>query len=105
MTISLHHVANHLDIPAVVWLSNYLLNWKSTLLVVSHDREFLDSIATDILHMHDEKLDSYRGNFSQFEGVRNERVRNSQKEYEAQMQYRQHVRMAVFLLLFLSLFN
>ncbi|KAL7748216.1 hypothetical protein RI367_006402 [Sorochytrium milnesiophthora] len=82
---------NHLDIPAVVWLSNYLVKWPSTLLVVSHDREFLDTVATDILHMHNERLDAYRGNFTMFDATREERKKQAVREYDAQMMYRQQL--------------
>lgn len=43
---------NMLDMKAIIWLENYLQNWQSTLLVVSHDRHFLDTVPTDILHLH-----------------------------------------------------
>ncbi|KAJ9065367.1 ATP-binding cassette, regulator of translational elongation [Entomophthora muscae] len=82
---------NMLDIPAVIWLENYLKTWTSTLLVVSHDREFLDEVATDILHQHSEKLDAYKGNFTLFYGTREERRKNQLKEYETQQQYRKHL--------------
>ncbi|RKP05895.1 P-loop containing nucleoside triphosphate hydrolase protein [Thamnocephalis sphaerospora] len=82
---------NMLDIPAVAWLENYLQSWPSTLLVVSHDREFLDEVATDIMHQHSERLDYYRGNFSQFYKTRAERRKNQVREYEAQVQYRKHL--------------
>jgi len=49
-----------LDLKAIIWLENYLQTWKSTILVVSHDRTFLNTVATDILHLHSQKLDSYR---------------------------------------------
>ena len=45
----------------MIWLEEYLLRWKKTLIVVSHDRSFLDTICTDIIHLHDEKLSVYRG--------------------------------------------
>lgn len=80
---------NMLDIPAVTWLEEYLQSWSSTLIVVSHDRYFLDSVATDILHVHDEILDAYRGNYSQFVVTREERLRNAQREYDSQLAYRQ----------------
>jgi ATP-binding cassette subfamily F protein 3 len=51
-----------LDLKAIIWLENYLQTWKSTILVVSHDRTFLNTVATDILHLHAQKLDSYRYN-------------------------------------------
>ncbi|KAJ2786602.1 ATP-binding cassette, regulator of translational elongation [Coemansia interrupta] len=82
---------NMLDIPAVVWLERYLRTWKSTLLVVSHDREFLDEVATDIIHQHSEQLDQYRGNFKSFWSTREERRKNQMREYESQMQYRAHL--------------
>jgi ATP-binding cassette subfamily F protein 3 len=51
-----------LDLKAIIWLENYLQTWKSTLLVVSHDRTFLNTVATDILYLHAQKLESYRYN-------------------------------------------
>ena len=42
---------NHLDLNAVIWLDNYLQNWKKTLLIVSHDQSFLDNVCTDIIHL------------------------------------------------------
>ena len=55
---------NHLDLRAVIWLEEYLMRWKKTLLVVSHDRDFLSSVTTDIIHLHDHKLSQYRGSSS-----------------------------------------
>ncbi|KAI1319699.1 hypothetical protein EDD11_003393 [Mortierella claussenii] len=82
---------NMLDIPAVIWLENYLQTWPNTLLVVSHDREFLDEVATDILHQHSEKLDYYKGNFTQFDTTKAERHKSQLREYENQIQYRAHL--------------
>ncbi len=84
-------VTNYLDFPAVVWLENYFLNYKSTILVVSHDRSFLDTVATDILHLHHQKLDHYRGNFSAFLGTRQEKRKNEQREYESNLMARKHL--------------
>jgi ATP-binding cassette subfamily F protein 3 len=84
-------VTNYLDFPAVVWLEKYFQNWKGTLLVVSHDKSFLDSFTTDILHLHNYTIDPYRGSFSVFVGTRGERRRNLIREYESQLQYRQHL--------------
>ncbi|CAO2170517.1 unnamed protein product [Urochloa humidicola] len=59
---------NHLDLRAVMWLEEYLCTqWKKTLIVVSHDRDFLNTVCTDIINLHDKKLDFYRGNFDDFE--------------------------------------
>ncbi|KAG0174243.1 hypothetical protein DFQ28_002840 [Apophysomyces sp. BC1034] len=82
---------NMLDIPAIVWLENYLKTWPNTLLVVSHDREFLDEVATDILFMHSEKLDYYKGNFTNFHATKEERRIAQFREYEAQVAYRKHL--------------
>ncbi|CAG9821893.1 unnamed protein product [Phaedon cochleariae] len=82
---------NMLDIKAIIWLENYLQNWPTTLLVVSHDRNFLDAVPTDILHLHSQRIEAYRGNYEQFERTKTEKLKNQQREYEAQMQQRQHV--------------
>ncbi|KAL1501844.1 hypothetical protein ABEB36_007094 [Hypothenemus hampei] len=82
---------NMLDIKAIIWLENYLQNWPTTLLVVSHDRNFLDSVPTDILHLHSQRIEAYRGNYEQFEKTKTEKLKNQQREYEAQLQQRQHV--------------
>ena len=55
-----------LDMQAVVWLETYLQGWPSTLLVVSHDRSFLDQVATDILHLHEKTIHRFRGNYTQY---------------------------------------
>ncbi|XP_054286429.1 ATP-binding cassette sub-family F member 3-like [Macrosteles quadrilineatus] len=82
---------NMLDIKAIIWLENYLQNWPTTLLVVSHDRHFLDTVPTDILHLHSQRIDPYRGNYDVFEKTKTEKHRNQQREFEAQQQHRAHV--------------
>ncbi|PVV00305.1 hypothetical protein BB560_005319 [Smittium megazygosporum] len=82
---------NMLDIPAVVWLERYMSKWPNTLLVVSHDREFLDYVATDIIHQHSERLDTYKGNFTSYWSTIDEKRKNQRREYEAQMKLRQHL--------------
>lgn len=82
---------NMLDVKAILWLENYLQNWPTTLLVVSHDRMFLDSVATDIIFLHSRALDCYKGNYTIFEKTKDEKLRNQQREYEAQKQYRDHL--------------
>ena len=83
--------SNMLDLNAIAWLEDYLQTWQGTILVVSHDRAFLDHVATDIIHQHSQRLDYYKGNFSQFYATKIERARNQKKEYETQMVYRQHL--------------
>lgn len=82
---------NMLDIKAIIWLENYLQNWPTTLLVVSHDRNFLDTVPTDILHLHSQRIDVYRGNYDQFDKTRTEKMKSQRREYEAQLAHRQHV--------------
>ncbi|OJT04948.1 hypothetical protein TRAPUB_4290 [Trametes pubescens] len=83
--------SNHIDLNALAWLEDYLQTWPGTLLVVSHDRAFLDAVATDIIHMHSGRLDYYKGNFTQFYSTKSERDRNLRKEYDTQMEYRRHL--------------
>ncbi|BGP28205.1 hypothetical protein JCM10295v2_007192 [Rhodotorula toruloides] len=83
--------SNNLDLNALAWLEDYLQTWPSTLLVVSHDRSFLNAVATDIIHQHNERLDYYKGNFAQFYATKSERAKQQRREYESQLQYRQHL--------------
>ncbi|EIN13185.1 hypothetical protein PUNSTDRAFT_48256 [Punctularia strigosozonata HHB-11173 SS5] len=83
--------SNHIDLNALAWLEDYLQTWPGTLLVVSHDRAFLDAVATDIIHQHSGRLDYYKGNFTQFYSTKSERDRNLRKEYDTQMEYRKHL--------------
>uniref|UniRef100_A0A0C9RKD2 ABCF3_1 protein n=1 Tax=Fopius arisanus TaxID=64838 RepID=A0A0C9RKD2_9HYME len=82
---------NMLDIKAILWLEKYLQCWPTTLLVVSHDRNFLDTVPTDILYLKGQKIEAYRGNYEQFEKTKGEREKNAQREYEAQQAKRAHV--------------
>ena len=73
---------NHLDLRAVMWLEQYLERWKKTLIVVSHDREFLNTVSTDIIHLHDLKLSTYKGNFVAFEEMYEQKRRENNKKFE-----------------------
>ncbi|XP_028925836.1 ATP-binding cassette sub-family F member 3 isoform X3 [Ornithorhynchus anatinus] len=86
---------NMLDVRAILWLENYLQTWPSTILMVSHDRNFLNAVATDIIHLHSQRLDGYRGDFETFIKSKQERLRSQQREYEAQQQYRQHIQVFI----------
>lgn len=57
---------NMLDMRAVYWLENHLAEWNSTILIVSHDRQFLNACSTDIIHLHSERLDQYKGNYDTY---------------------------------------
>uniref|UniRef100_A0A7S1CLU2 ABC transporter domain-containing protein n=1 Tax=Bicosoecida sp. CB-2014 TaxID=1486930 RepID=A0A7S1CLU2_9STRA len=82
---------NHLDYPAVVWLTDYLNRWEKTVIVVSHDREFLNDVTTDVIHVDNKKLVYYRGNFDAFEESRAERRRHQLKAIESQEARRKHM--------------
>lgn len=59
-TCTTHTSRNHLDLFAVLWLEDYLVKWPKTLLVVSHAREFLNAVCTDILHLHSHQVTTYK---------------------------------------------
>jgi ATP-binding cassette, subfamily F, member 3 len=84
--------SNMLDVPSITFLSNYLQSYPSTILVVSHDRAFLNEVATDIIHQHSERLDYYKGaNFNSFYATKEERRKTAKREYENQMAQRAHL--------------
>ncbi|KAL5552443.1 hypothetical protein UlMin_002619 [Ulmus minor] len=82
---------NHLDLHAVLWLESYLVKWPKTLIVVSHAREFLNTVVTDILHLHGQKLSIYKGDYDTFERTREEQLKNQQKAFEANERSRSHM--------------
>ncbi|MHB8911184.1 MAG: ABC-F family ATP-binding cassette domain-containing protein [Lysobacter sp.] len=69
---------NHLDLDAVLWLEQWLLKYPGTLMLISHDREFLDEVTTHTLHLHDGKAKLYSGNYTAFERQRAEHLRLQQ---------------------------
>ncbi|KAF6992017.1 hypothetical protein CFC21_009057 [Triticum aestivum] len=74
---------NHLDLRAVLWLEQYLCSqWKKTLIVVSHDRDFLNTVCNDIIHLHDKSLHVYRGNFDDFESGYEQKRKEMNKKFE-----------------------
>ena len=75
---------NHLDFKTLMWLEGYLQSYKGAVLIVSHDRYFLDKICTRICEIEDGRLISYKGNYSAFLTLRKARLERLMKEYEAQ---------------------
>uniref|UniRef100_A0A1B6FNM2 ATP-binding cassette sub-family F member 1 n=2 Tax=Cuerna arida TaxID=1464854 RepID=A0A1B6FNM2_9HEMI len=75
---------NHLDLNAVIWLDNYLQGWKKTLLIVSHDQSFLDNVCNEIIHLDQQKLHYYKGNYSMFKKMYVQKRKEMNKEYEKQ---------------------
>lgn len=82
---------NHLDLHAVLWLEQFLKDWKHTLVVVSHSRTFLNSVSTHIVHLDQMKLTYYTGNYDSFEVTRCEQLRLQQRQFDAQEKQRAHV--------------
>ncbi|WP_339780961.1 ATP-binding cassette domain-containing protein [uncultured Marinobacter sp.] len=75
---------NHLDLDACLWLENWLRRYDGTLLFISHDRDFMDRVATHVVHFDRQKLELYTGNYSAFEGQRSERLAQQQAGFERQ---------------------
>jgi len=82
---------NHLDLDAVMWLEDYLISWPNTVVIVSHAREFLNTVCTDIYHYQDKKLTYYKGNYDTFEKRRSEMIIQRKREAEAQKIRVEHV--------------
>ena len=78
---------NHLDLEAIEWLENYLQNWSGAIVVVAHDRYFLDKVVTRVWEMSFGTIDIYRGNFSHYVNQRLQRLERSEKEYQAQQEF------------------
>jgi len=78
---------NHLDLDSVEWLEGYLQNWSGAVVMVAHDRYFLDKVATDIWELAFGRVETYRGNFSQYLIQRAERFDRRMKEYLAQQEF------------------
>ena len=75
---------NHLDIETIAWLENYLVNYSGALIIVSHDRYFLDKVATITLDLSKHSLDRYVGNYSRFVELKEQKLATEAKNYEKQ---------------------
>ncbi|MDX1480542.1 MAG: ATP-binding cassette domain-containing protein [Woeseiaceae bacterium] len=82
---------NHLDLPAILWLERWLQRYAGILLVISHDRDFLDAVCTRIAHIENNTISLYTGNYSQFETLRAEQLALQQALYEQQQKQIQHL--------------
>jgi ATP-binding cassette subfamily F protein 3 len=82
---------NHLDLDAVLWLEQWLLRYPGTLLVISHDREFLDNVATHTLHLNEGRAKLYTGDYTAFERQRAEQLRQQQIAHEKEQAERAHL--------------
>lgn len=82
---------NHLDLDAVIWLEGWLKGYAGTLLLISHDRDFLDAVTSHIAHIEQGCITLYSGNYSAFEHIRAERLANQQAVYEKQQREIAHI--------------
>jgi ATP-binding cassette subfamily F protein 3 len=82
---------NHLDLDAVIWLEKWLKQYTGTLLLISHDRDFLDAIITKIIHVEDKKLNEYTGDYTSFEKQRAEKLSQQQSMFEKQQREVAHM--------------
>lgn len=82
---------NHLDLDASLWLEQWLRRYEGTLLLISHDRDFIDACCDFVVHLEHHQLHRYRGNYSAFERQRAERLAQQQQAYEKQQAERAHM--------------
>ncbi len=82
---------NHLDLDAVIWLQDWLCKYPGTLLLISHDRDFLDTITDHIVHIEQSKAEIYTGNYSAFERMRAEKLAQQQSSYLKQQREIAHM--------------
>ena len=82
---------NHLDLDALVWLESWLRKFEGTVLVISHDREFLDSVTDVTVHLEHAQLNRYNGNYSTFERLRSEKLEQQQAAHSKQQEKMLHL--------------
>ncbi|MFA9488248.1 MULTISPECIES: ABC transporter ATP-binding protein [unclassified Mannheimia] len=82
---------NHLDLDAVIWLERWLTNYRGTLLLISHDRDFLDPIIDHIIHIEHQKLNEYTGNYTSFEIQRATKIAQQNAAYQQQQRKVAHL--------------
>jgi len=82
---------NHLDLPAILWLERWLKRYEGILLVVSHDRDFLDQVCTRIANIENETISLFTGNYSQFEALRAEQLAQQEAMYSRQQKEIKHI--------------
>ena len=82
---------NHLDLDAVYWLERFLNAYTGTLVLISHDREFLDAVVDEIWHIENQKINIYKGHYSQFERQKAERLSQQQASFEKQQDQIAHL--------------
>ncbi|MFT4927455.1 MAG: ATP-binding cassette subfamily F protein 3 [Phenylobacterium sp.] len=86
---------NHLDLDAVLWLESWLKRYQGTLILISHDRDFLDNVINQTIHIEHKKLNSYSGNYTAFERQRIEQLAQQQSMYDKQQKQKAHLQQFV----------
>ena len=82
---------NHLDLDAVLWLERWLKNYQGTLILIAHDRDFLDTLTSHTLHIENQKARLYKGNYTAFEKIRAEQLANQQTQFVKQQREIEHM--------------
>ncbi|MCB1736005.1 MAG: ATP-binding cassette domain-containing protein [Gammaproteobacteria bacterium] len=82
---------NHLDLDAVIWLEDWLRAYPGTLILISHDRDFLDRVVDHVAHIEQQRITLYTGNYTAFEAMRAERLANQQSAFERQQREIAHM--------------
>ena len=82
---------NHLDLDTMYWLEGWIKAYQGTLILISHDRDFIDGIVDEIIHVEHHKLNFYKGNYTAFERIRAERMAQQQVAFERQQKERAHM--------------
>lgn len=82
---------NHLDLDAIYWLESWLLRYEGTLILISHDRDFLDGVVTHIIHIERQQTQSYSGNYTSFQRQRTEKLAQQRQEFDKQEAQRAHL--------------
>jgi ATP-binding cassette subfamily F protein 3 len=78
---------NHLDLETLEWLETFLKNWENTIVVISHDRYFLDKVVSRVLDLSFGRIEDYPGNYTKYTELRTERLERALAEYQAQQEY------------------
>eukprot|EP00985_Skeletonema_marinoi_P004339 scaffold1898_cov125-Skeletonema_marinoi.AAC.2 len=89
--LMLDEPTNHLDLEAVLWLESYLRSYRHTVIVVSHDRSFLNEVCTDTIEFKDRKLNYYKGDYDTYVKTSEENVKNAMRVYQAYKDKREHM--------------
>eukprot|EP00548_Thalassiothrix_antarctica_P001017 CAMPEP_0194132210 /NCGR_PEP_ID=MMETSP0152-20130528/2733_1 /TAXON_ID=1049557 /ORGANISM="Thalassiothrix antarctica, Strain L6-D1" /LENGTH=774 /DNA_ID=CAMNT_0038827181 /DNA_START=44 /DNA_END=2368 /DNA_ORIENTATION=- len=89
--LMLDEPTNHLDLEAVLWLESYLVEYNHTVIVVSHDRGFLNEVCTDIIEFVHQRLTYYRGNYDTYVKTASEKIKNAMRVYQAYQDKRAHM--------------